>query len=105
MSNFAFLTFFYKSVHISGTRRSTVPRKDAFDSSFNALSHVSSVLPEKKNGLASREQKTKHSCFYQKRFSIITRLCHDVDFAVIVFPLVEMRRMNNDLTLKGHVEN
>ena len=71
-SNFAFLTFIYKSTHNSETRRATAPRKGAFDSFFNTLSLRCPQIWPKTNGLAFREQTLKIAVFYVKRFSAIT---------------------------------
>ena len=90
-----------------GTRKGTPSRKSAFDISFNAFSLRRPQIWPEINGFASREQKLKNNRFLRKTFfSIIT--FHSVkaqhSFCQQRIPPVGTRRMNYNLTLKGHLE-
>ena len=97
---FPLATFFDKLVYCSGTRSSIAPRrKNAFDSSFNAISVICSHIWHKFNDLASTKQKLKKP-FLRKVFSAVTfeeeKTRHS--FSQHRFPLVKLRRMNYSFT-------
>ena len=73
----------------------------------NALSLRCPQIVPKSNGLTSIEQNSKNSCIYKKVLSVIhfDSVQTRDSFSQHHIFLVETRRINYKLTLKGHVEN